>query len=367
MDREGTRLNAICPYFTMFPLDFPLTRLRDSVQPGWVFDPFCGRGTTGFAARLMRLPSVSVDSSPVACAISSAKQVSVNPADIVDEARTMLSGHCAVDLPQDDFWRHAYHEEVLQDICRIRESLLEGPETPARTALRGLMLGALHGPLTKSGSYLSNQAPRTYAPKPAYSVRYWSERGMRPPRVDTLQCIARRAFRYYTAGLPETSGATILGDNRESSTRSNVDAVLQGECFSAVITSPPYYGLRTYIPDQWLRYWFVGGPAQVAYERDGQLSHASIKEFTDQLRSIWQYASSRSSPGAMLIMRFGTLNHRNRQPAESIARLSLENSGWAVETVADAGKPPAHHRQAQSFSIELESPAAEVDIVARLA
>lgn len=46
------RLNAVCPYFTMFPLDFPYQHLLDA-QPGeWVLDPFCGRGTTNYAARL---------------------------------------------------------------------------------------------------------------------------------------------------------------------------------------------------------------------------------------------------------------------------------------------------------------------------
>ena len=29
--------------------------------------------------------------------------------------------------------------------------------------------------------------------------------------------------------------------------------------FTRVITSPPYLGMRTYLPDQWLRYWALGG------------------------------------------------------------------------------------------------------------
>jgi hypothetical protein len=31
------------------------------------------------------------------------------------------------------------------------------------------------------------------------------------------------------------------------------------------LTSPAYYGLRTYVADQWLRNWFLGGPAYVDY------------------------------------------------------------------------------------------------------
>ena len=63
-------LNAICPYFTMFPLSFPLGILDRHARKGQrVLDPFCGRGTTNFAARFLDLPALGIDSSPVAAAI----------------------------------------------------------------------------------------------------------------------------------------------------------------------------------------------------------------------------------------------------------------------------------------------------------
>ena len=67
-------LNAVCPYYTMYPLDFPLGILERFGKRGdWVIDPFCGRGTTNFAARLRKMPSIGVDSSPVATAVAQAK------------------------------------------------------------------------------------------------------------------------------------------------------------------------------------------------------------------------------------------------------------------------------------------------------
>ena len=39
-------LNSVCPYYTMFPLDFPLARLAGASTGDWVLDPFCGRGST---------------------------------------------------------------------------------------------------------------------------------------------------------------------------------------------------------------------------------------------------------------------------------------------------------------------------------
>jgi hypothetical protein len=83
---SGHELNAICPYFTMFPLEFPLQILRrHSKQRERVLDPFCGRGTTNFAARLTGLYSVGIDISPVAQAITAAKLMSTSAEAIEKE------------------------------------------------------------------------------------------------------------------------------------------------------------------------------------------------------------------------------------------------------------------------------------------
>jgi DNA modification methylase len=68
-----TALNGICPYFTMFPLTFPQKVLkRHSSSGDVVLDPFAGRGTTLYAARLLGLGAYGIDSNPVAVAISEA-------------------------------------------------------------------------------------------------------------------------------------------------------------------------------------------------------------------------------------------------------------------------------------------------------
>src|SRR3954467_9935143 len=90
-DAASTALNGICPYFTMFPLEFPLRILRRRAAPGeWVLDPFCGRGTTNYAARLLGLPSVGIDSSPVAAALAAAKLPNAGPAEIEAAAAQVL-------------------------------------------------------------------------------------------------------------------------------------------------------------------------------------------------------------------------------------------------------------------------------------
>ena len=69
--------NAICPYYTMFPLEFPMRLLKKhQAESPTVWDPFCGRGTTIYAARKLGLPSYGLDTSPIAVAIARAKLAS---------------------------------------------------------------------------------------------------------------------------------------------------------------------------------------------------------------------------------------------------------------------------------------------------
>ncbi|HEX8530729.1 MAG TPA: DNA methyltransferase, partial [Cytophagales bacterium] len=168
------RLNTICPYYTMFPIDFPFKKLIRAKKGEWVLDPFCGRGTTNYAARLSGLNSFGVDSNPVAVAIATSKLVNVNAFNITALAQNIISNSPEVNIPEGEFWHLCYHENTLRKICKIRQYLLKNCATEEEFALRGVMLGILHGPINKNTtSYLSNQMPRTFASKPTYSVKYW--------------------------------------------------------------------------------------------------------------------------------------------------------------------------------------------------
>lgn len=104
-------LNGICAYFTMFPLRFPCGVLQRWAEPGdIVLDPFCGRGTTNYASRILGLPTFGVDSSPVAVAISGAKLANTTPSVIVWEAERILGERpVPSSLPSGEFWELAYH------------------------------------------------------------------------------------------------------------------------------------------------------------------------------------------------------------------------------------------------------------------
>src|SRR3989442_192672 len=212
-----TALNAICPYFTMFPLDFPMRILNRYGQPGQrVLDPFCGRGTTNFAARLSGLHTVGMDSSPVATAITAAKLATTNARAVMRAAQRILDSVSSATVPTGEFWDLAYHPKVLRTLTRLRAALLADCSSNARRMLRGIILGALHGPKCQGlPSYFSNQCTRTYAPKPRYAVNYWRAHKQKPPHMDVLGLIERRAKRYLEAAIPSCENRSLQGDSRD--------------------------------------------------------------------------------------------------------------------------------------------------------
>lgn len=357
-------VNGICPYFTMFPLEFPLKILKKhATPPQTVLDPFCGRGTTNFAARLVGLNSLGIDSSPVATAITAAKLVRVDTVQILSEARDILSSTETNDIPSGEFWEWAYHPEVLTELCQFRTAFLEECSSPARMALRGIILGALHGPRQKTiQSYFSNQNTRTFAPKPAYATRYWKKRNLFPSRVDILEIIERKARRYYDSHL-KSRGEVVLGDSREAVSFSTVS---DNAKFSWVITSPPYYGMRTYIPDQWLRNWLIGGTDRVDYSSRDQVLHSSPEDFVADIRKVWNNVAEVCESDVTLIVRFGGIADRKANPLD-LAKESFKESPWRLMTICNAGSAKKGRRQADIFLQKKSDPVLEYDLWAKLA
>jgi hypothetical protein len=329
-----------------------------------VLDPFCGRGTTNFAARLLGLPSVGIDSNPVAAAIAAAKIAATTPAAVLRACRRILdSGHEPRDTPAGEFWELCFEKTTLWQICALRESLLEDCRSEARKVLRALLLGRLHGPRNKGDpSYLSNQMPRTYAAKPGYAVRFWRKRRLEPPRVDVVDLVQRQATWYLSSMPPGGPGEIQCADVRHHGVPTSIPPVRW------VVTSPPYYGLRTYVPDQWLRYWFLGGPPHVEYRQNGQLSHGSPEDFSAQLALVWRRVAEACGEGARLVVRFGGIHDRNACPRSILLRsMRAADRGWRALTAVSAGRSTAGKRQAGQFGRELRRPIEEYDFHAVLA
>jgi len=359
---ERERLNAICPYFTMFPLSVPITQLKGELPETWVLDPFCGRGSTNYAARLLGLSSVGVDSNPVAAAIAEGKLVHVTAADVEAACVEILAGDAATVLPEGDFWSLCYHPRTLTDLCRLRSALLQDSSSPGRKALRALLLGVLHGPRNKGlPGYLSNQMPRTYAAKPDYAVRFWTKNRLAPVHVDVLELVRRKA-RHYFASIPQAVSFRVYCEDSRT-----LELERMGLRFSAVVTSPPYFGMRTYVPDQWLRNWFLGGPPTTTYRQPNQLSHGSAADFAEQLAAVFTNVARACKPGARMMIRFGGIHDRKARPRDiMLDALHGVRSKLRILTVRSAGLSSRGKRQADQFQRALKAPIEELDFYVRL-
>jgi hypothetical protein len=344
-------LNAICPYFTMFPLEFPLRVLRQVPEDALVFDPYCGRGTTNYAARHLGLQSCGIDTSPVAVAIARAKEATSTADRVVRLAERLLQRTHDYEVPVGQFWRRAFHQRTLHELCKLRSALGRHHESQTSTLLRALILGILHGPLSKSASgagYLSNQMPRTFAPKPNYAVRFWKKRGLTAPRRDTLAVLRRKAERALSR-IPTHRGESNLirrADSREARSY----AFLQSK-ITHVVTSPPYYGLRTYVEDQWIRSWFLGGASAVEYGACAQLNHESPEIFAQSLADVWDRIAERAAPGLKMVVRFGSIGSRECEP-KAVLRSSLRLSAaeWQITFVREVEPQQRGRRQSTQMA-----------------
>lgn len=353
-------LNAVCPYYTMFPLDFPLSILRKF--PGkelQVFDPFCGRGTTIFAARLEGHRSHGIDCSPIAIAIARAKVAQTTEAEVLALAEKILQTRTRVWVPRGEFWQWAYAPATLRQVCLLRENL-QRLRNRSADMLRAVCLGALHGPLTKSvetRSYFSNQMPRTFASKPDYSVRYWKANDLRPVAVDVMKVIKQRVERLKLATLPDCAATSMVAssDARLARGYKNVPKTID-----LVITSPPYYGMRTYVADQWLRNWFLGGPPTVPYGEVNRLSHESPDDFAESLAQVWDRVGDRLSTTGRMFVRFGAIPSRKCNPREIIyASLKHSRFSWRVVRMRPAASAGSGKRQACHMGHRVKSVAIE--------
>lgn len=337
----------------MFPLEYPLRVLRvHRKDRPIIMDPFCGRGTTLFAARQLGLAARGIDSSPVAVAIARAKLCRVDTDATLKLARSYIDANQVGEVPTSEFFEHAFAPSVLRQVCAIRGGLLMVKrDTDATVLLRATMLGCLHGPTSKrpeAQSYFSNQMPRTFAAKPDYSVRYWKDKGLKPPDMHVMAVLSRKLSRLSSSKPPES---VSLADARLGDSRFAKSLPVAKRNFSVVVTSPPYYGMRTYVEDQWLRNWFLGGSDHVKYGVTEQLRHTGKDMFAESLGAVWRNMARTRADDLHMYIRFGIIPSAKVDPKELI-RSSLESSGipWRIVSTREAATAASGRRQAKQMS-----------------
>lgn len=302
------RFHSLCPYFAMFPESFAETWIERLTKPrDLILDPFSGRGTTAFQALLMTRRAIACDVNDVAYCLTKAK-TSAPKLSIVRRRLTQLEEkfdgrHWRREANRSpEFFHFAFSNSTLQQLLYLRQSL-NWRSSSVDAMVAALALGSLHGEMDKSHSYFSNQMPRTISTKPAYSVRFWNQRNLKPPERNVFELLRSRAEFRYQSPPPQGQAFVFHRDMRELAwIRSDLPGPIR-----CVITSPPYFDVTNFEEDQWLRLWLLGGPP---YPTRGRVSRDDRHGFADNywqfIGDMWRSLGMVLAPKSHVVIRIGT-------------------------------------------------------------
>lgn len=306
-------LHAICPYFAMFPESFVREEVEAHSSPGdWVFDPFCGRGTTLLESLLCGRKVAGSDINPVAVCVSRAKAVRPTLEDVTERLTCIENGFrsegwAKVEVERrflPPFFRRAFHHATLRELMFLR-SELDWRNSVPDGFIAALAVGSLHGEMDRSRAYFSNQMPRTICLKPDYSLRYWRRHRLFPRRRRVFDMLRQKA-ELRLKDLPEACGTGLVKDS-DARRAAAAFPRLRGRV-NLVVTSPPYLNVTRYEEDQWLRLWFLGGEPRPTY---GQVSrddrHESIESYWRFIAESWRGLAPLLAGGARLVLRLGAI------------------------------------------------------------
>ncbi len=355
------RFHALCPYFAMFPETFAEYWIEELTRPGdLVLDPFCGRGTTPLQALLLDRWAIGNDINPVASCLSRAKTGAPRAQDVrarltVLQGQFHAEGHFADADHLPEFFHVAFAPRTLEQLCFLRQRL-RWRTSRVDCMVAALVLGALHGESERSQRYLSNQMPRTISTKPAYSIRYWRERGLLPPDRDVFAVIDQAVAYRYGSPAPPKRGTIFEGDFRSLPARLGRPT----PPVKLVVTSPPYFDTTRYEEDQWLRLWFLGHkpfPTYSQISRDDR--HGGEGVYWSMISDLWRVLGSILAKRAYVVIRLG-----GRGVSAQSVRQRLEAatafSPREFELVATS-ESQAKRRQTDAFRPGTKAPLKEVD------
>ena len=201
-----------------------------------------------------------------------------------------------------EFLRWVYTRDVFLRLLYLRRNL-RWRNSRVDRMIAALALGALHGEMDKSISYLSNQMPRTISTKPDYSVRYWKSRGLKPPERDVFYLFENRARFRYSSPRPSGDSHVFHSDMRELPSKLE----RKGISLRCSVTSPPYFDVTSFEEDQWLRLWFLGGtssPSSGLISSDDR--HALEGKYWSFIADMWRTLGALIGPNGDVVLRMGS-------------------------------------------------------------
>lgn len=344
----------------MFPETFVREHLTISPYSGFVFDPFCGRGTTIFEALLQSREAAGCDVNPVAACISGAK---CDPGEFSSIKERIIELRENVHEPNDGKWQGemeeffslCFHPDTLRQIRYLR-STLKWKESQNDRFIAALCLAALHGESHRSPNYFSNRMPRTISTKPRYSIHWWRRNKYDPPNRDVFKILEHMLQFRFKSPPPMRTGKVIQADARGAE---QVFASLKGQV-TDVITSPPYLDTTNYREDQWLRLWFLGGPPKIVYV-GGDDRYFNKDAYWTFIREAFSGISSLLAEHARIVIRIGGRRLKKEEFRLGLQQSLMESFGRDIYILDEGVTSEVIHTQANAFRGAKVSPVKEHD------
>lgn len=327
------RWAGIGPYYAMFPVPFAdavVKRFTDVDDV--VLDPFAGRGTSIFSAACKGRIGFGVELNPVGWVYANSK---LNPPTLVSVAERLEEiAALSIDFKWDalglpEFFRSCFSFRIRGFLLAARAHL-DWRESKVDCTTMALILVYLHG---KQGAALSNQMMQTKSMSPAYAVRWWRQRNLKPLDLDPVGFLLQRLEWRYAKGRPSpTVSRVFLGDS--------VDALplverqikrrrLRGA--RLLFTSPPYLRLANYHYDQWLRLWMLGGEPssnRVGGVHKGKFEHPA--RYRELLVNVFGNASELLTRDAVVYVRTGRRDETFNTTVEVLTEV-FPRKTWTVK------------------------------------
>lgn len=342
----GQPLHSLCSYQGKLKPGLAHWLVRSFVPPGGsVLDPLGGVGTIPFEAALTGRRAVSNDKSPFASIVAAAK---LNPPPLADalaaidafEEKLGTVTLADADYTEAKFGLNGsvtdyYHPDTLAEVLKARRLFLaEGRGDRTQTFLWASLLHILHG--NRPYALSRNSHPVTpFAPSGPTEYR---------PLIDRLRGRVERAL---SEPLPPEflPGTGLHGDFRALP-----DTL--GDPFDAVITSPPFMGMRFDRPN-WLRMWFCGWGERSFHETSltflERQQTKSLECYSDFFNTCFRLLK----PDGVLIVHIGSgtkdrkmipgLLQRAHSGFELVANVAEDVKAVEKHGLKDKGRTEAHH------------------------
>ena len=349
----------------MFPESFVRRNvLAWSERGDLVLDPFSGRGTTVFESLLNGRAAIGCDTNPVAFCLSKAKANPPRLPEVLERIAVLEHAYRrfkpkAPEL-EDEFFTLCFHEKTLRQLLFVK-ARLDWRRNRADCLIAALALGCLHGESHRTQLCFSNRMPRTISTKPAYSVRWWKQKGCSPPEREVFSILRGAAEYRFGSSLPQLKGRVVEGDVRRAATllRSYRDKV------KLVVTSPPYLDITDYHEDQWLRLWFLGGAAKPIAGQGKDDRHRRVETYWQFMREAWKGIAPLLQESAQVVVRIGGTRLAEEELRTGLLQ-SLNSTGRKFR-LAESRQTIIKNGQRRIFQVATDKASVEHDFRFKLA